>query len=43
MDDVLDKNVPSIVFIQNQKLLKEAVQEELQTNQDKSDQIRLKA
>ena len=40
---MLGKNVPSIVFIQNKRLLKDAVIEELQNNQDKSAQIRLKA
>ena len=40
-DDILDKKVPVIVFIQNKKLLKDAVKNELEM--DKGEREKLKA
>ena len=42
-DPILDRDVPNIVLLQNQKLVSEAVKDKLQSDQDRKDQLRLRA
>ena len=42
-DDILDKKVPVIVFIQNKKLLKDAVKNELEMDKDEREKLKAQA